>query len=98
MNRLGTFWCQNSSLYSKEFCHQNVPNLLKVQQISRQILVDLTESGGNIHQNVQQIFTNLVSVPVSHAFVTPRAPGSKAVLGVCLSLLPVGALAHAGEG
>ena len=68
-----------------------IPNLLEAQQISCQILVELTESGGNNNQNVQQIFTNLVSVPVSQkctlskvhlveVHLVKRAPGPKGQL------------------
>ena len=42
-----------------------VPDSVRSQQISQQILVNSTESGEKSNQNVQQIFTNLVSGPVS---------------------------------
>ena len=44
-----------------------VPDSVRSQQISQQILVNSTESGEKSNQNVQQIFTNLVSGPVSNA-------------------------------
>ena len=40
-----------------------VPDSVRFQQISQQILVNSTESGEKSNQNVQQIFTNLVSGP-----------------------------------
>ena len=42
-----------------------MPDSVRSQQISQQILVNSTESGEKSNQNVQQIFTNLVSGPVS---------------------------------
>ena len=43
----------------------SVPDSVRSQQISQQILVNSTESGEKSNQKVQQIFTNLVSGPVS---------------------------------